>query len=292
MNIKLVQETPETFGTKILSNNFSTYAFVNAQMPFSIFVDELELNGLLQSGQDYYQGDFSLPSNDVALMAAAENSQKFLAKVWDNDYPENEEEIEEINAILGTSFNEEVLDVIHVKIKEAIDTFSCYVNDVAEKAEDEMDNDQRTFVKVIPRYEDDGKVYDEGETEFHAFESEAAADEFIDSIAYPSTATIIDNEEAYSRIDFEEVLIDHVANKIQIVWDTVDSHINVDSLFLNSDISYEKLDDGTFRTYSQRQHFDSFYVIEVPSDCLEIDEDGEVIADGMYFVDGKWWRDA
>lgn len=292
MNIKLVQETPETFGTKILSNNFSTYAFVNAQMPFSIFVDELELNGLLQSGQDYYQGDFSLPSNDVGFDGSCEDSQKFLAKVWDNDYPENEEEIEEINAILGTSFNEEVLDVIHEKIKEAIDTFSYYVNDVAEKAEDEMNNDPRIFVKAIPRYEDDDGEVCEGETEFHAFESEEAADEFIDSIAYPSTATIIDNEEAYSKIDFEEVLIDHVANKIQIVWDTVESHINVDRLRLNSDISYEKLDDGTFRTYSQRESFDSFYVKEVPSYALELDDDGDVVGNDMYFVDGKWWRDA
>lgn len=77
---------------------------------------------------------------------------------------------------------------------------------------------------------------------------------------------------------------------IQIVWNTVDQYINVEDLHL-SDVDYDKNDDGTYSTFSTKEKFNSFEVSEVSDSELRRDEDGEVICDGLFYVDGTFWKD-
>lgn len=75
----------------------------------------------------------------------------------------------------------------------------------------------------------------------------------------------------------------------QIVWNTVDAHMDVLDLRL-SDVSHTENEDGSFTTYSQKESFNSFDVCEVAESDLVFDEDGDVICDDLYLVKGKWYR--
>jgi hypothetical protein len=75
----------------------------------------------------------------------------------------------------------------------------------------------------------------------------------------------------------------------QIIWNGVDSYLDLDSGCWDYDVTFNA--DGTATLYTPRDSFDSISVEEVERASVPVDDDGDLILDGLYVTtDYRIWR--
>ncbi len=74
----------------------------------------------------------------------------------------------------------------------------------------------------------------------------------------------------------------------QIVWNGCDGYIFAEDF--NPDYNISKNKDGTFTLFHRGESFNSFPVMEIGEETIEIDEDGELICDGIFIIGDQFFK--
>lgn len=76
----------------------------------------------------------------------------------------------------------------------------------------------------------------------------------------------------------------------QIIWDGCDGYIFPEEWIDSQDYSISKNKNGSFTLHSLNQSFESFLVVEINQKSIEIDEDGEMVLDGVFLVGDRFFK--
>ena len=169
------QEISET--SAISSSSHADYIFVSA-------VFGIDINGYsteLQTGHDYYNDDYSLPSNKLSLYEADE----VLSVIYEytRDELESDNAISAINETLERKMSKsEILDISD-SIDSAIKVCQEIVYTAEREAENKIEDDESFYLLITPR-----EMYDYeaetirvcGDDYVRVFTSDSERDDYID----------------------------------------------------------------------------------------------------------------
>ena len=130
----------------ITSNNYQTYNFVNASIAIKINVDDEAYEATLQNGQSYHLSDYSLPSNLLSVYEGSELLEQ-LNQLMEDDF-EDKNQIDYINEVCETSYTKEQLLAIYSELNEIIGEAQQIVNDAEREADEELENNSKTYVVI------------------------------------------------------------------------------------------------------------------------------------------------
>ena len=178
------------------SNNRSDYFYIDVAISIELEVEGVTHGAELQTGHDFYMGDYGLPSNLLSVYGEG------LLSLLDDSNLSDQEDADDVN---GRADTEHTLDQL-LEIKEAlrdvmIDAQSI-VSEAEREAEAELESDETVYV-VQDYIEElyDGRKEAFGPPALKCFDTEEEAESYIEE---NSNSYTISKEAAWER--FKEQL--------------------------------------------------------------------------------------